>query len=67
MEVGAKGPQDPTKKLAQWVELLGQPISRKHVFEILVPEPPLRSVTESGKPFLFLHFANAIFIPEVQR
>ena len=26
------GPQDPTKKLAHWVELLGQPLSRKPVF-----------------------------------
>ena len=35
------GPRDPTKKLAQWVDLLGQPLSRKHVFEIFGPEPPL--------------------------
>ena len=27
------GPQDPTKKLAHWVELLGQPLSQKNVFE----------------------------------
>ena len=26
------GPQNPTKKLAQWVDLLGQPLSLKHVF-----------------------------------
>ena len=25
-------PQDPAKKLAQWVGLLGQPLSRKPVF-----------------------------------
>ena len=33
------GPQDPTKKLAQWADLLGQPLSRKHNFEIFGPEP----------------------------
>ena len=27
------GPQDPTKKLAHWVDLLGQPISRKTIFK----------------------------------
>ena len=31
-------PQDPTKKLAQWVELLGQPLSRKHVIKNFRPE-----------------------------
>ena len=35
------GPQDPTKKLAHRVELLGQPLSQKKVFENLGPEPPL--------------------------
>ena len=35
------GPQDPTKKLAHQVELLGQPLSQKKVFENLGPEPPL--------------------------
>ena len=34
-------PQDPTKKLAQWVDLLSQQLSRKHVFEIFGPEPPV--------------------------
>ena len=34
------GPQDPTKKLAHRVELLGQPLSQKRVFENLGPEPP---------------------------
>ena len=29
------GPQDPTKKLAHQVELLGQPLSQKKVFENL--------------------------------
>ena len=37
-------PQDPTKKLAHRVELLGQPLSQKNVFENLGPEPPLSSV-----------------------
>ena len=36
-------PQDPTKKLAFRVELLGQPLSHKNVFENLGPEPPLKS------------------------
>ena len=34
------GPQDATKKLAYRVELLGQPLSQKKVFENLGPEPP---------------------------
>ena len=39
---GAKGseaswPQDPTKKLAQWVDILGQPLSRKHVLKYFGP------------------------------
>ena len=40
------GPQDPPKKLAQWVDLLGQLLSRKNVFEIFGPEPspPLNRV-----------------------
>ena len=36
-------PQDPTKKLAHRVELLGQPLSQKKVFENLGPEPLLTS------------------------
>ena len=28
--------QDPTKKSVQWVELLGQPLSRKTVFKSLL-------------------------------
>ena len=35
------GPQDPTKNLAHWVDLLGQLLSRKNVFEIFGSEPPL--------------------------
>ena len=34
------GPLDSTKKLAHQVDLLGQPLSRKNVFEIFGPEPP---------------------------
>ena len=31
------------KKLAQWEDILGQPLSRKHVFfEIFGPDPPLK-------------------------
>ena len=33
-------PQNPTKKLAHLVELLGQPLSQKNAFEYLGPEPP---------------------------
>ena len=33
------GPPNPTKKLAHWVDLLGQPLSRNHVFEIFSLEP----------------------------
>ena len=28
------GPQDPTKVLARWVDLLGQPLSQKPVLKI---------------------------------
>ena len=34
------GPQNPTKKLAQWIDLFGQPLSRKRVSEIFGSEPP---------------------------
>ena len=34
------GPPNPTKKLGHWVELLGQSLSRKYVFEIFRGEPP---------------------------
>ena len=33
------GPQDPTKKLVHWGELLGQPLTQKLVFKNFVPEP----------------------------
>ena len=29
------GPPNPTKKLAHWMDLLGQPLSRNHIFKIL--------------------------------
>ena len=34
-------PQNPTKMLTHRVDLLGQPLSRKHVFEIFRGKPPL--------------------------
>ena len=34
------GPQNPTKTLAQWVDLLGQQLSRKQICKIFRPEPP---------------------------
>ena len=34
------GLQDPTKKLAHWVDLFGQPLTRKLVFKNFGPEPP---------------------------
>ena len=37
------GPRNPTKKLAHWVELLGQPLSRNEVLEISMGEPPLKA------------------------
>ena len=30
------GPPNPTKKLARWVDLLDQPLSRNHVFKIFM-------------------------------
>ena len=35
------GPQNPTTKLAHWVDFLGRLLSRKCVFKIFSPEPPL--------------------------
>ena len=34
------GPPNPTKKLAHWMDLLGQQLSRNRVFEIYRGEPP---------------------------
>ena len=36
-------PQDPTKKLPHWDNLLGQTLTRKLVFKNFGPEPPLKS------------------------
>ena len=36
------GPQEPTKKLAHWVKLLGQSLTRKLVFKNVGLEPPLK-------------------------
>ena len=38
------GLQVPTKKLAHWVDLLGQPLSRKLVFKKIRSEPLLTSL-----------------------
>ena len=35
------GPPNPTRKFAHWVDLLVQPLSRNHVFEIFRGVPPL--------------------------
>ena len=43
------GPQDPTKKLAKWVDLLGQPLSQEPVIINFWPEPPpLLKTADSG-------------------
>ena len=34
------GPQNSTKKLPHWMNVLGQPLSRNHVFGNLGHEPP---------------------------
>ena len=49
------GPQDPAKKLEQWLKLLGQPLSRKHVIEIFGPEPPLTNGSKFKK-MIYLNF-----------
>ena len=36
------GPQNPTNKWTHWVDLMGQALSRKPVFNIFGPVPPLR-------------------------
>ena len=36
---------NPTKKLAYWVYLLGQPLSRNRVFQNFSGEPPLNKIT----------------------
>ena len=38
------GPPSPTTKLARWMTILGQPLSRNHVFEIFRGEPPLKNI-----------------------
>ena len=40
------GPQNLTIKLAHWVDLLGQLLSRNHDFEIWRPEPPLKHIIQ---------------------
>ena len=45
------GPQDPTKKLAYWVNLLGQQLTRKLIFQNFGPEPPLKKYKKLLKIF----------------
>ena len=40
---------NPTKKLAHWVYLLGQPLSRNRVFQNFSGEPPLKKCTHFGR------------------
>ena len=44
------GPPDPTKKLANWADILRQPLSRNRAFEIFwgEPHPPLLKVNFSN-------------------
>ena len=48
------GPQDPTKKVAHWVDLLGQLLTLKLVFQDFGPEPPLRE--QRGPRSIFTFF-----------
>ena len=47
------GPPNPTEKLAHWVDLLGQPLSRNHSFEILRPEPPSPPLLDDGSRYSY--------------
>ena len=38
------GPQDPTKNLANWVDLFGQPLTRKLVFKNFGPESNIKMI-----------------------
>ena len=40
------GPTNPIKKLAHWVDLLGQPLPPNHVFEVFWGEPPCPLIKE---------------------
>ena len=48
---------NPTKKLAHWVYLLGQPLSRNRVFQNFSGEPP---------PLTLLHDIDQLFVCLVQ-
>ena len=51
-------PQDQTKKLAHRVELLGQPLSLKKVFENVGPEHPLPLIEIASLYFFqFFHLS----------
>ena len=39
---------NPTEKLAHWVYLLGQPLSRNRVFQNFSGEPPLKGEAAKG-------------------
>ena len=52
------GPQDPTKKLAHWGDLLGQQLSRKPISKHFGTEPPAPNVQCSTKLILKFHFDN---------
>ena len=51
---GAKGSglQDPTKNLAQWVDLFGQPLSRKYCSKISGLNPPNMSLAKNAYDLL---------------
>ena len=53
-------PQDSTKKLAQWVDLLGQPLSRKPVFKNFGPESPPSPLTEPGRTRKLISYLTEI-------
>ena len=48
------GPPNPTKRLAHWVHLLGELLSRNHVFEHFrgEPLPPLKELEDRNFTFL---------------
>ena len=49
------GPSNPTKNLAHWVNFLGQPLSRNHVFKIFRGEPPLKELYYDYEIIAFAH------------
>ena len=47
---------NPTKKLAHWVYLLGQPLSRNRVFQNFSGEPPPLIARQEVWPFALVGF-----------